>query len=785
MRRKRVLLIFTVLFGMVMSVFWLGNVLADATVQVNQELVVNEGDNGIIDNSLLLSDDDPGGGGAVGAIMTYTLVTTPANGILTNTNTATTLTPTAQFTQSDIDNGFLQYTHDDSETLSDSFDFTVATSMTMASDTFVITITPDFDQTPVVDDQTFSVPENSTTGTAVDTIVASDLDAGDSLTYTITGGNFGSPFAVDSGNGAITVDSPTPLDFETNETLTFTVEITDMGMLTDTAVITINVQNVNEPPTLNDDSFSLPENSANGTAVGTVTASDPDAADAGNLTFDIIAGNTGSAFAISNDGNNNGDITVADTNQLDFETTPTFTLTVQVEDSGMNLDEAEVVIDLTNVNEPPTTSNATYTPNENLGTGEGVGNVLATDPEGVSLNYEITAGDPMSAFNVNAAGQIVVSDTTQLDFETTLSYTLTIAVDDSVNSAVDATVFINLQDLNELPSVSGNTFAIDENSSNGTAVGTVTASDPDADDAGMLTFDIISGNTGGAFAISNDGNNNGDITVANTNQLDFETTESFTLGIIVTDTGWLGPNLSNTASITININNLYDESPSVSNATFFVSEGDADGVLAGTVSATDVELSNGDELTFSIEGGNVGSVFAINSSSGQITVPDTSKLDADAMPTFNLTVQAIDRGGNADTATITVNVSPLPITYIFLPTVLNNYPPIEPNNNCSQAFGLGNNINYEFTADDQEDWYSFTVTSQQDVTITLSDFEPASGQLIVYSGTCSSLTLLQNNGSASSTKIINLTNLGAGTYYIRVFSAPVTNTDYNLRVDFN
>ena len=318
---------------------------------------------------------------------------------------------------------------------------------------------------------------------------------------------------------------------------------------------------------------------------------------------------------------------------------------------------------------------------------------------------------------------------------------------------------------------------INENSGNGTAVGTVTAFDPDIDDAGMLTFGILSGNMGGAFAIDNNGN----ITVAASSQLDYETTQSFTLGIIVTDTG----GLNNTGTATIDINNLFDEDPTVSDATFSVAQNSANGVVVGTVSATDPELASGDELTFSIIGGNTGSVFAIDSNSGQITVPDTSKLDANAMPIFNLTVHAIDKGGQIDTGTITINVTPLPITYLFLPVVLNNYPPVEPNNNCGQSYGIGSSgTDYEFTADDTEDWYAFTHTSAGNLTVVLSSFEPAQGQLIVYGGTCSSLTALQNDGSGpTTTKVVNLGNQPAGTYYIRVFSAPITNTTYTLRVN--
>ncbi|WP_261365074.1 beta strand repeat-containing protein [Anatilimnocola floriformis] len=90
--------------------------------------------------------------------------------------------------------------------------------------------------------------------------------------------------------------------------------------------------------------FSIIERSANGTTVGTVTATDPDA----NPTFawSITAGNTGGAFAIAN----TGVITVADSSAIVYTTTPTFTLTVQVSD-GIYSDTETITINLTNVAE--------------------------------------------------------------------------------------------------------------------------------------------------------------------------------------------------------------------------------------------------------------------------------------------------------------------------------------------------------------------------------------------------------------------------------------------------
>src|SRR5262249_37460198 len=106
-------------------------------------------------------------------------------------------------------------------------------------------------------------------------------------------------------------------------------------------------------PVISSQAFSLNEDSGNGTVVGTVTASDPDAAQA--LSYQITAGNTGGAFAI--DGST-GRITVANTAALDFEATPVFTLTVQVTDNGSPTlsRTATITINLENVNEAPVNS---------------------------------------------------------------------------------------------------------------------------------------------------------------------------------------------------------------------------------------------------------------------------------------------------------------------------------------------------------------------------------------------------------------------------------------------
>jgi putative intracellular protease/amidase len=105
----------------------------------------------------------------------------------------------------------------------------------------------------------------------------------------------------------------------------------------------------NQSPVAVDGLFVLPENSAIGTVVGQVQASDPDAGQ--SLTFEILSGNDSGAFAVDPV---SGTISVVNAAALNFEVTPQFELTVSVTDNGTPAlgDVATVTIQLENVVEP-------------------------------------------------------------------------------------------------------------------------------------------------------------------------------------------------------------------------------------------------------------------------------------------------------------------------------------------------------------------------------------------------------------------------------------------------
>ncbi len=279
---------------------------------------------------------------------------------------------------------------------------------------------------------------------------------------------------------------------------------------------------------------------------------------------------------------------------------------------------------------------------ENQASGQLVGNLSTIDLDvNDSHNYSLIIGegsDDNAKFEINGS-QLIANFTAIFNIKS--SYSVRIKTDDGYSGTFEKALVIEVLDVNDAPSMNDETFAIDENSTTGTSVGTVTASDPQDHD---LIFSIVSGNDLEAFHIDQ---NTGEITVADASHLDYETKSTYQLSVEVNDS-----DLSDEATITVNLNDV-NETPLIDDATFAIDENSAISTSVGTVTASDPE---NDDLTFSIVSGNDLGTFQIDQNSGELTVADTEPLDFETNPAFGLEVEVSD-GELADTTTITVNLN--------------------------------------------------------------------------------------------------------------------------------
>ena len=111
-------------------------------------------------------------------------------------------------------------------------------------------------------------------------------------------------------------------------------------------------------------------------------------------------------------------------------------------------------------------------------------------------------------------------------------------------------------------------------------------------------------------------------------------------------------------SATINQAPTFDES----SYAFTIAEDAAEGDAVDGVSATDEDA--GDTVMYAITAGNTGDAFAIDATSGAITV--AGALDRETTAAYSLTVQASDGNGGATTVTVTVTVVATPaVTVAF------------------------------------------------------------------------------------------------------------------------
>jgi len=439
-------------------------------------------------------------------------------------------------------------------------------------------------------------------------------------------------FAINATTGAVTLVKENVLDYDAGDrSYTLTVKIADNGGLDSTTTVLINIENVNEPPFLDDVTISIPENTETAVAIYTLVATDPEP---GALDFEITSITPEEDFEVVPLGNKKGVLVVVD--DLDHETKPTYTLKVKVTDAGDLSYVATVTIIVTDVNEPPYFKKKvnTFHVKEHNDADAYVGQVYGYDDDKDERYNQLTyslASDPSGLFAVSKDGVITVPKENVLNFESLAEdfmYQLKVKVSDGYLDAM-TTVYVIVDDVNEKPELNDTTFSVKEHASSGTVVGKVVATDKDKGQT--LSYQLLT--TSAEFTVSTEGK------ITTRKNLNFETKQQYTIDVLVTDDGENLPNDSNltdTATITINIIDI-NEKPVVGDQSFTILETAEYPEIVGTFkNASDKDVLNDyfSDLSFFISDSVVDGVvtnatdfFTINESTGKISVKEGATFD--------------------------------------------------------------------------------------------------------------------------------------------------------------
>ena len=239
------------------------------------------------------------------------------------------------------------------------------------------------------------------------TVEATDVDAGDTLRYSLSGAG-AALFDVGESSGVVRYVGAGE-DAETGpDGWEFEVVATDRAGLAAVAKVRVLLLDVNEAPAFVDSAyaFELAENVRGPRELGRVEATDPDRDDA--LTYSLAQGDPG-RFAV--DGAS-GRVRYVGAGEDYEDGPPEFALTVRVTDGGGLTAEAAVVVTLLDVNEGPEAVGSLSPPALEVGGAPwevGLGEYFR-DPDGDALSYVVVSSSPdVAPASVSGAGRLSVA----------------------------------------------------------------------------------------------------------------------------------------------------------------------------------------------------------------------------------------------------------------------------------------------------------------------------------------------------------------------------------------
>ena len=491
------------------------------------------------------------------------------------------------------------------------------------SQAFTVTVNDTNDAPTAIALSATAINENAA-GAVVGTLSTTDVDAGDTHTYTLSGTD-ASSFEVVSGE--LKLKDSVTADYETKASYAVTVTATDSGSLTTSQAFTVTVNDVNEAPTgIALSATAINENAA-GAVVGTLSTTDVDAGDTHTYT---LSGTDASSFEVVS-----GELKLKDSVTADYETKASYAVTVTATDSGsLTTSQAFTVT----VNDTPTGIALSATAINENAVGAVVGTLSTTDANASDSHTYSLSGTDASSFEV-VSGQLKLKSSVSANYETKSSYAVTVTSTDSGGLTFSQAFTVTVNDVNEAPTaIALSATAINENAA-GAVVGTLSTTDVDASDTHTYS---LSGTDASSFEVVS-----GELKLKSSVTADYETKSSYAVTVTATDSG----SLTTSQAFTVTVNDTNDAPTAIALSATAINE-NAAGAVVGTLSTTDVDA--GDTHTYTLSGTDASSFEVV---SGELKLKDSVTADYETKASYAVTVTATDSGSLTTSQAFTVTVN--------------------------------------------------------------------------------------------------------------------------------
>ena len=272
-------------------------------------------------------------------------------------------------------------------------------------------------------------------GTLVGLLNATDPDAGASIGYTLTNNAVGK-FQI-NGNRLEIAD---PSQFQWNKQPSYQVEVLAQdqfgGGVTNTFTIVVSAA-IYAPSDIFLNGDTISENSQVGQYVGYVSATDPDSHVHPTLT---LIDNAGSRFALVGQ-----QLQVNNSALLNFENASSHQVTIRATDAELQFIDRTFTINVTNVNETPTSLVLAAAP-LTVPTTAGliVGTLSALDPDGPGGLIYILTNNASGKFQLVNGNQIAVADPALIAMDPQATYNIGVLVLDPMGGVFEQSFTINV-----------------------------------------------------------------------------------------------------------------------------------------------------------------------------------------------------------------------------------------------------------------------------------------------------------------------------------------------------